>query len=80
LNDIVIFQSLLVTFGNGVRLITALLLGTETEEFMMNPVLKSSSPSDFWGKRWNRLVQCVLKASKKLFNLFHAENVCFDLF
>lgn len=57
----IIFQSLLVTFGNGLRLITALLLGVETEEFMMNPVLKSSSPSDFWGKRWNLIIHYVLK-------------------
>ena len=27
----------------------------------MNPVLKSSSPSDFWGRRWNLIVHGVLK-------------------
>jgi hypothetical protein len=28
---------------------------------MDDPLLKSTSPSDFWGKRWNSLVQTCLK-------------------
>ena len=28
---------------------------------MDNPFLESSSPSDFWGRRWNKIVQSLLK-------------------
>jgi len=29
--------------------------------FMLNPIFESSSPSDFWGRRWNLVVHGLLK-------------------
>ena len=33
----------------------------ETHEMVLNPMLKSKSPSDFWGRRWNMMVHKGLK-------------------
>ena len=38
-----------------------LFLGYKSERCMRNPMLDSDSPSDFWGRKWNRLVHAVLK-------------------
>eukprot|EP00536_Pseudo-nitzschia_multiseries_P014918 jgi/Psemu1/311532/fgenesh1_kg.788_\ len=38
-----------------------ILTGYETEPVMDNPLLKSQSPSEFWGRRWNLLIHTVLK-------------------
>jgi len=35
--------------------------GVQTYEIVLNPMLKSKSPSDFWGRRWNVLVHNGLK-------------------
>mmetsp|Transcript_9582 Transcript_9582/g.18814 ORF Transcript_9582/g.18814 Transcript_9582/m.18814 type:complete len:329 (-) Transcript_9582:153-1139(-) len=35
--------------------------GVETDEMVLNPMLKSKSPSDFWGRRWNTIVHRGLK-------------------
>jgi len=35
--------------------------GFKLIDVMANPMLRSSSPSDFWGRRWNRLVHVALK-------------------
>jgi len=45
----------------GVSLIYNLVYGFETDEVVLNPMLKSSSPSDFWGRRWNNSVHKGLK-------------------
>merc|ERR1719330_1323387 len=31
------------------------------DDMMKNPVMKTSSPSDFWSNRWNLLIHSVLK-------------------
>jgi len=54
------FQTYLTTFGNGLNFLTSL-CGVEQIPMMLNPVFESSSPSDFWGRRWNLVVHGVLK-------------------
>jgi hypothetical protein len=44
-------------FGSAI----SLLAGIKTMDIANNPFFSSSSPSDFWGRRWNCLVHGVLK-------------------
>lgn len=37
------------------------LRGIKLKDVTMNPMLESTSPSDFWGRRWNRLIHATLK-------------------
>ena len=46
-----------VLFGSAIQMF----LGYKVENCMRNPMLDSDSPSDFWGRKWNRLVHAVLK-------------------
>jgi MBOAT, membrane-bound O-acyltransferase family len=56
-----LFQLVLSTFGEGLIFATMLLTGCEAEAFADNPRGQSTSPSDFWGRRWNRLIHECLK-------------------
>jgi len=47
--------------SRGVSILYNLAYGCETYEVVKSPMFKSSSPSDFWGKRWNILVHRGLK-------------------
>lgn len=47
-----LFQIYLTTFGFGLSFIASL-TGVQLIPFMLNPIFESSSPSDFWGRRWN---------------------------
>jgi hypothetical protein len=51
----------LTTFCEGLALITNTLIGIQTEIVNIHPLVASRSPSDFWGRRWNRLIHSVLK-------------------
>lgn len=51
----------LTGFCDGLAFLTMLLTGYETHPVMLNPLFGSSSPSDFWGRRWNRLIHDCLK-------------------
>lgn len=54
--------ALMIEVGaTGVGLLTSLLSGIKTVQLNFNPLTASSSPSDFWGRRWNRLVSSGLK-------------------
>jgi len=44
-------------FGN----IVQILFGYKVVQGMRNPMLEATSPSDFWGRRWNVLVHSVMK-------------------
>lgn len=55
------FQCYLTTFAEGMMFIQTFLTGIETEETMNNPVFGATSPSNFWGRRWNLLIHDVLK-------------------
>ena len=48
----VLFQILLTTFGFGLNFLTSL-AGVQQIQMMLNPIFESTSPSDFWGRRWN---------------------------
>ena len=43
--------------GNAVQIMT----GYKVLQSMRNPMLEASSPSDFWGRRWNLIVHSVMK-------------------
>lgn len=51
----------LTAFCDGLAFSTMLFSGYETQPVMINPLFGSSSPSDFWGRRWNRLIHDCLK-------------------
>lgn len=36
-------------------------LGYKVNQMMHNPMIEATSPSDFWGRRWNVLVHAVMK-------------------
>lgn len=42
--------------ATGLGLMTSLVCGISTTKFNDHPLLSSSSPSDFWGRRWNKIV------------------------
>ncbi|KAL3810513.1 hypothetical protein ACHAXA_005655 [Cyclostephanos tholiformis] len=56
----ILFQILLTTFGFGLSFLASL-AGVQLVPFMLNPIFESSSPSDFWGRRWNLVVHGILK-------------------
>jgi len=57
----ILFQQYLIFFGHALRTGFSLLFGAKVIDFMKNPVFESTSPSDFWGRRWNLLIHGVLK-------------------
>lgn len=56
----VLFQMYLTTHGYGIFTVTSL-CGVQQEPIMLNPIFESTSPSDFWGRRWNMVVHGMLK-------------------
>lgn len=69
----------------GVSLLYTFAYGYKTDDVVLNPMLKSSSPSDFWGRRWNNSVHKCLKVSYKIlrqivyFSLLITSSLCVDL-
>jgi Membrane bound O-acyl transferase family len=57
----ILLQSYLCTFAAGLAMTTVLLTGHETQVFSRAPLFLSTSPSDFWGRRWNLLIHTCLK-------------------
>lgn len=47
--------------STGIGLLTSVCSGYDTVQLNFRPLSESSSPSDFWGQRWNRLVSSGLK-------------------
>ena len=45
----------------GIALGISSLTGIETMDLNVSPLTTSTSPSDFWGNRWNRVVSSALK-------------------
>lgn len=56
-----LFQMYLTTYYEALELAFALVTGYEAERGMKNPLLESTKPTEFWGKRWNTMVHAVLK-------------------
>jgi len=57
---LVFFKSFMTAFGDGMKLAQQFFTGYETEPLMLNPAA-STSPSDFWSRRWNVLIHDSLK-------------------
>mmetsp|Transcript_41197 Transcript_41197/g.46533 ORF Transcript_41197/g.46533 Transcript_41197/m.46533 type:complete len:478 (-) Transcript_41197:114-1547(-) len=55
------FQLYITTYCEALIFAFTVLTGFEAEPAMDNPMLRSESPSDFWGRRWNLIVHTVLK-------------------
>jgi len=56
----ILLQLYLTAFCGGLIALTHL-AGIKVNDVMKNPLFESTSPSEFWGKRWNILVNGVLK-------------------
>jgi hypothetical protein len=56
-----LFQLYLSCFANGMLFLVALITGTVPEPFSERPLLCSTSPADFWGRRWNLMIHRALK-------------------
>jgi hypothetical protein len=56
-----LLQMYLSTFAAGLALNTTLLTGHVTHPFSDAPLQRSTSPSNFWGRRWNLLIHACLK-------------------
>jgi hypothetical protein len=56
-----LFQLYLTTYCEGLTFFWVLTTGYQMKPVMKNPLGGAKSPSDFWGRRWNLLVQSVLK-------------------
>lgn len=55
------FQSALSIGNSSLGNLLQLVTGYRVLHTMKNPMLEATSPSDFWGRRWNVLVHVVLK-------------------
>jgi len=55
------FQQLVGLFGSATALAIEVMTGYRAVESMRNPVMEATSPSDFWGRRWNVAVHGALK-------------------
>jgi hypothetical protein len=56
-----LLQLYLSCFANGLLFLVAVFTGTVPEPFSDRPLLCSTSPADFWGRRWNLLIHRALK-------------------
>ena len=56
-----LFQLHLATFSSGLAVTTMILTGYSTQPFSDAPLQHCTSPSDFWGRRWNNLIHTCLK-------------------
>jgi len=56
-----VFQMCLSTFSGALSSAASLIFGVKTAVAMNNPMFESTSPSDFWGKRWNLIIHGALK-------------------
>jgi hypothetical protein len=57
----ILFQLHLTLYCEGLTFFWFVVTGYQTKRVMNNPLGGATSPSDFWGRRWNMLVQNVLK-------------------
>ena len=56
-----IWHLCLLTGATAFQLVIGLCTGIQSTALTNNPLFGSSSPSDFWGRRWNNVVHKVLK-------------------
>jgi Membrane bound O-acyl transferase family len=56
-----LFQVYLSAYCEGLTVLWLIVTGYQTKRVMKNPLGGSTSPTDFWSRRWNTLVHGVLK-------------------
>ena len=56
----------LLTGATAFQLVIGLCTGIQSTALTDNPLFGSSSPSDFWGRRWNNVVHKALKVCNKM--------------
>lgn len=56
-----LFQIYLTLYFEGLIFCWLVVTGCQVKKGMHNPLGRATSPSDFWGRRWNILVHTVLK-------------------
>jgi len=57
----IFYQLTISTFTIGVSILANTLFGVKTKNAMQNPMFEATSPSDFWGNRWNLIIHGALK-------------------
>ena len=57
----ILFQQILTVFMMMLAILATAILGVKVSEGMVNPVFTASSPSDFWGRKWNLVIHGALK-------------------
>ena len=57
----VLFQMYLSSYCEGLTLATMVITGYKCETVMENPLMQSKSLTELWSKKWNKLVEGVLK-------------------
>mmetsp|Transcript_15356 Transcript_15356/g.21889 ORF Transcript_15356/g.21889 Transcript_15356/m.21889 type:complete len:325 (-) Transcript_15356:484-1458(-) len=57
----ILFEQVLSAFAAGLSLLFAFLTGVQIVELMKSAMFSSKSPSDFWGRKWNRFIHSMLK-------------------
>lgn len=57
----IFFQQALALSDAAIANAIQITLGYRVKRMMRNPMLEATSPSDFWGRRWNVLVHSVMK-------------------
>jgi hypothetical protein len=55
---------------SGAAMVVTLLFGRKTKVVTQNALLKSTSVSDFWGRRWNQLVHGALKVRMSIADIW----------
>lgn len=57
----ILIQQMLTVFMLMLAILATVILGVKVSEGMVNPVFTASSPSDFWGRKWNLVIHGALK-------------------
>lgn len=63
----------------GVAVTISMMTGFSTVAVMHSPLSESTSPSDFWGRRWNRMIHAVLKVGNEIIPCRHEIQLCLVL-
>jgi len=57
----ILIQMMLSTFTTTFSIVVGFIFGVQTSQAMENPMMTSTSPSDFWGNKWNLVIHGALK-------------------
>lgn len=57
----ILLQAYLAVFSIPLGIVSILILNVQVPYVMKNAIFGSASPTDFWSKKWNRLIHALLK-------------------